>query len=71
MTRMVFHLDLTADILRSKKIKVDNSKVLLKKWIQSKKLSKRKIGKDLVINRLEEKWFKIREELKSYRIFRI
>ena len=57
-----FPLDLTADILRSKNIKVDNVD-FEKKMQESKKLA-RANWKGSGDKSVEEKWFKIREELK-------
>ena len=57
-----FPLDLTADILRSKKIKVD-IKSFEKEMDNSKKLA-RANWKGSGDKSVEEKWFKIREELK-------
>jgi len=56
-----FPLDLTADILRNKNIKVDNAE-FLKKMEESKKLA-RANWKGSGDKFVEEKWFKIREEL--------
>ena len=56
-----FPLDLTADILRSKNIKVDIAK-FEKKMEQNKKLA-RENWKGSGDKSIEEKWFKIREEL--------
>jgi len=57
-----FPLDLTADILRTKKIKVD-TKSFEKEMENSKKLA-RANWKGSGDKTLEEKWFKTREELK-------
>ena len=56
-----FPFDLTADILRSKKIKIDNTS-FEKEMETSKKLS-RANWKGSGDKSIEEKWFKIREEL--------
>ena len=57
-----FPLDLTADILRSKKIKVDTDS-FEQEMESSKKLS-RANWKGSGDQSIEEKWFKVREELK-------
>jgi len=57
-----FPLDLTADILRNKNIKVDNA-VFTEEMEKSKKLA-RANWKGSGDKSVEEKWFKIREELK-------
>ena len=56
-----FPLDLTADILRSKNIKVNNEE-FLKEMEKSKKLA-RANWKGSGDKAIEEKWFKVREEL--------
>jgi alanyl-tRNA synthetase len=56
-----FPLDLTADILRTKNIKVDN-KAFTKEMEESKKLA-RANWKGSGDKSVEEKWFKIREEM--------
>ncbi|MDC0052054.1 alanine--tRNA ligase [bacterium] len=56
-----FPLDLTADILRNNNIKVDN-KAFIKEMEESKKLA-RANWKGSGDKSVEEKWFKIREEL--------
>ncbi len=57
-----FPLDLTADILRSKNIKVDNS--AFEQEMEKSKTLARANWKGSGDKSVEEKWFKIREELK-------
>ena len=57
-----FPLDLTADILRTKNIKVDD--VAFKKEMEKNKVLARANWKGSGDKSVEEKWFKIREELK-------
>ena len=59
-----FPLDLTADILRGKNIKVDN--VGFEKEMEKSKTLARANWKGSGDKSVEERWFKVREELKSY-----
>ncbi len=56
-----FPLDLTADILRNKNIKVDN--ITFEKEMEKSKVLARSSWKGSGDKSFEEKWFKIREEL--------
>ena len=58
---MVFH-DLTADILRTKNIQVDH--IAFEKEMEKSKAIARANWKGSGDKSVEEKWFKIREELK-------
>ena len=59
-----FPLDLTADILRSKNIKVDN--VGFEREMEKSKNLARANWKGSGDKSVEERWFKVREELKPY-----
>ena len=64
-----FPLDLTADILKNKNIKIDIT-AFDKEMEKSKEIA-RASWKGSGDKSLEEKWFKIREAIKSNRIFRL